>query len=323
VSGKTTTADHTLAGHSKSLGKRLSNDFVKNRGAYLMLIPVLAFFLIFHYRPMYGAIIAFKDFRPNLGILGSPWTSHYGFGHFVSFFNSVFFNRTLQNTLIISISTLVFSFPLPIILALSINEVKNRYFKKTVQTLSYMPHFISLVVVCSMVMLFTSETAFIAQIMNFFGFNVTSNLLNSADAFVPIYVVTALWRTTGWSAIIYLAALSTINTELYEAARVDGAGRFKQTLHVTLPGISTTIILLLILAIGNIMNIGWEKIVLLYNEFNAPSSDVIASFVFRRGLVHGDFSFATAVGLFNSAINFVLVLIANGICRKATGSGLW
>ena len=305
------------------LVKRLKTDFARNKGAYLMLLPVLAFFIIFHYRPMYGAIIAFKDFRPHLGILGSPWTHYYGFGHFVSFFNSFFFQRTLTNTLIISITTLVFSFPLPIILALSINEVKNIYFKKTVQTISYMPHFISLVVVCSMVMLFTSETAFIAQIMGFFGFEVTSNLLNSPDAFVPIYVVTALWRTTGWSCIIYLAALSSIDMELYEAARVDGASRLQQTLNVTIPGLAPTIILLLILAIGNIMNIGWEKIILLYNEFNAPSSDVIASFVFRRGLVHGDFSFATAVGLFNSVINFTLVVIANNICRRVTGSGLW
>jgi len=303
--------------------KILKSDLQRNKGAYLMLIPVLAFFLVFHYRPMYGAIIAFKDFRPNLGILGSPWTANFGMQHFINFFNSFFFERTLRNTIMISVTTLVFSFPLPILLALSINELKGKYFRKFVQTISYMPNFISLVVVASMVVLFTSEEAFIASIMRFFGFEVTRNLLNQASAFIPIYVITNVWRFTGWSSIIYLAALSAIDMELYEAARIDGANRLKQTIHVTLPGLLPTITILLILAIGSIMSIGWEKIILLYNEFNAPASDVIASFVFRRGLVHGDFSFATAVGLFNSVINFTLVVVANAICRKVTGSSLW
>jgi putative aldouronate transport system permease protein len=224
---------------------------------------------------------------------------------------------------VISFTNLIFGFPLPILLALSINEVKNRQFKKVVQTISYMPYFISLVVVCSMITLFTSEKAFIAEIMNWFGFQITGNLLNYENAFVPIYVISGIWQTTGWSCIIYLAALAAVDTELYEAARIDGANRWKQTLHVTLPGIAPTVVLLLILAIGNIMNVGYEKVILLYNDMNRNLADVISSYVYRRGLENADWSFGTAVGLFNSTINFGLVVIANKFSHRITGAGLW
>lgn len=306
-----------------SLSFRLKKDLNKNLGAYLMTIAVLLFYILFMYKPMAGAIIAFKDYSPREGILGSPWAEEFGLHHFIDFFTSAYFPRTMRNTIVISLSSLIFSFPLPIILALSINEVKNKAFKKTVQTISYMPYFISLVVVCSMITLFTSEKAFIAQILGWFGFEINGNLLNYENAFVPIYVISGIWQNTGWNCIIYLAALSSIDTELYEAARIDGANRWQQTIHVTIPGISGTVILLFILAVGNIMNVGYEKVILLYNDLNRNTADVISSYVYRRGLEQADWSFGTAVGLFNSTINYILVVIANKISRWATGSSLW
>ncbi|MBO4297604.1 MAG: sugar ABC transporter permease, partial [Clostridia bacterium] len=238
--------------------------------------------------------------------------------------NSYYFVRVVRNTLVISVSSLIFAFPLPIIFALSINEVKNNAFKKTVQTISYMPHFISMVVVCSMVRLFTSGDSFIVQIMTFFGYNNTgANLLNNKNMFVPIYIISGIWQNLGWDCIIYLAALTAIDPELYEAARVDGAGRFRQTIHITLPGIVGTIIMLLILRIGSLMGVGHEKIILLYNEMVYETADVISSYVYRRGLVQGDWSFGAAVGLFNSVINFALVITANTLSNKMSGVGLW
>lgn len=298
----------------------LRKDLRANGGAYLIAIPVIVYFILFAYKPLFGAIIAFKDFNRRRGIWGSPWV---GFEHFADFFSSVYFGRTMRNTLTISIANLVFGFPLPIILALLINEIRNKKYKRVVQTISYMPYFISTVVVCSMIILFTDEKAFVADMVGWFGMDVSGNLLNYEKAFLPIYTVSTIWQTTGWNSIIYLAALSSIDMELYEAARIDGANRWKQTLHVTIPGISTTIILLLILAVGNMMNVGYEKVILLYNDLNRNSADVISSYVYRRGIEQADFSFGTAVGLFNSAINFAFVVAANRISHKITGAGLW
>jgi putative aldouronate transport system permease protein len=316
------TDEKTLMGRKK-IGYRFKKDFLQNGGAYIMAIPVVAFYLLFAYKPMFGAIIAFKNFSPNRGIFSSPWALQYGFKHFIDFFNSFYFTRLVRNTIAISISGIIFGFPIPIALALLINEVKNQPFKRAVQTISYMPHFISLVVICSMVSLFTSERAFIVQIMRFFGYRGTQNLLNLKEAFIPIYVISGIWQQSGWNCIIYLAALSAIDMELYEAARIDGAGRWKQTLHVTIPGLLPTIILLLILAVGGIMSVGYEKIILLYNNFVMDRADVISSYVYRRGLINGSWSFSTAVGLFNSVINFILVVASNRISRKFTGKGLW
>lgn len=298
----------------------LRKDLRANGGAYLIAIPVIVYFILFAYKPLFGAIIAFKDFNRRRGIWGSPWV---GFEHFADFFSSVYFGRTMRNTLTISIANLIFGFPLPIILALLINEIRNKKYKRVVQTISYMPYFISTVVVCSMIILFTDEKAFVADMVGWFGMDVSGNLLNYEKAFLPIYTVSTIWQTTGWNSIIYLAALSSIDMELYEAARIDGANRWKQTLHVTIPGISTTIILLLILAVGNMMNVGYEKVILLYNDLNRNSADVISSYVYRRGIEQADFSFGTAVGLFNSAINFAFVVAANRISHKITGAGLW
>ena len=305
----------------RTFRQRLRKDMSENGGAYLLGLAVLAYYILFHYKPMGGLIIAFKDYVPRRGIWGSKWV---GLKYFKEFFNSYYFVRVVRNTLVISISSLVFAFPLPILFALSINEVRNKVFKKTVQTISYMPHFISMVVVCSMVRLFTSGDSFIVQIMTLFGYNNTgANLLNNKNMFVPIYVISGIWQNLGWDCIIYLAALTSIDPELYEAARVDGAGRLRQTIHITLPGIVGTIIMLLILRIGSIMSVGHEKIILLYNEMVYETADVISSYVYRRGLIQGDWSFGAAVGLFNSVINFALVIAANTLSNRVSGYGLW
>ena len=315
--------DKASQGKQLSLGVRIVKDFKQFAGAYVMVLPVLAFFIFFSYKPMLGALIAFKDFSPRLGIFRSDWADTYGFEHFLNFFKSFYFWRLLRNTMTISFSGLIFGFPVPIIFALLINEVKNTKFKKSVQTISYMPHFISLVVVCSMIRLFVAEDGFIIYIMQLFGYQGSQNLLNIQETFVPIYIISDVWQNTGWNSIIYLAALSAIDLELYEAARIDGANRWRQTIHITLPGISGTIILLLILRIGQVMSVGHEKIILLYNDFIMERADVISSYVYRRGLVNGDWSFSTAVGLFNSVINFTLVIVANRLSNKVTGMGLW
>ena len=273
---------------------------------------------------MYGILVAFKDYVPMKGIWGSPWTSHHGFGHFISFFQSFYFGRVLKNTLIISLSTLAVTFPAPIILALLLNEVRNKKFKKCIQTLSYMPHFISLVVICSMIRLFVADNGIVTGLLKSLGIvDGTYSLLSVENYFVPIYVISGLWQTVGWSAIIYISALSGIDQGLYEAARIDGANKWKQMVHVTLPGLMPTIVMLFILRIGQVMSIGHEKIILLYNEEIYSTADVISSFVYRKGLLEYNWGFSTAVGLFNSVINFVLVISANKISRKTIDMGLW
>lgn len=310
----------TVKVKKKPLGLRLKKDLSNFGGAYLMGIPVLIFYILFHYKPLFGALIAFKDYKPRRGIWGSPWV---GFKHFQSFFDSFYFERLIGNTLTISLAGLLFAFPIAIIFALLINEIQNNKFKRSVQTISYMPHFISTVVICSMIRLFVDSNGFIVAGLEAIGIQVGQSLLNLPNAFVPIYVLSDIWQQTGWNCIIYLAALGGIDPELYEAARIDGANRWKQTLHVTLPGILETVVLLLILRVGSLMGVGHEKIILLYNDYTMETADVISSYVYRRGLINGDYSFSAAVGLFNSAINFALVVIANKISNKVTGSGIF
>ncbi|WP_143321753.1 ABC transporter permease subunit [Clostridium sp. HBUAS56010] len=303
---------------------RLKKDLVKNRSAYVLFLPVLAFYLIFCYKPMYGLIIAFKDFTPYKGILDSPWAADFGFKHFISFFSSVYFGRLIKNTLVISITNLLVTFPAPIILALLLNEVRCRKYKSMLQTLTYLPHFISMVVICSMVRLFVDHNGFITQMLSSLGL-VDGNLsmLSNKNYFVPIYVLSGLWQTIGWSAIIYISALAGVDQELYEAARIDGANRWKQTIHVTLPAIMMTIIMMFIMRIGTVMSVGYEKIILLYNPGIYETADVISSYVYRKGLQEADWSYAAAVGFFNSVINLFLVVTANKITKKVTDMGLW
>lgn len=303
----------------KNFFGRAGKDMKKYWKAYLIVIPVVLYYILFHYKPMYGLLIAFKDYRPAVGVLESPWA---GLSHFKDFFGSYYFGRILKNTLVISMTTLCFGFPAPIILALLINEIKNDKFKRLTQTISYLPHFISLVVTCSLIKTFVAPDGIITQFLGMFGFEAQS-LLSIPELFVPIYVISNIWSGCGWGAIIYLAALSGIDQELYDAAKIDGAGRWKQTLHVTLPGISGTIIIMFLLRMGNIMGVGHEKIMLLYNPGIYETADVISTYVYRSGLEDYQWSYSAAVGLFNSVINFIVVMVFNRISKKISEVSLW
>ena len=298
---------------------RLIKDFKYNRLLYLMVAPMVIYLLIFNYYPMYGAVIAFKTYIPTKGILGSPWV---GIKYFKDFFSSFYFWRLLKNTFLISFWSLIFGFSAPIILALMLNEIRNKTFKRVNQTISYLPYFVSMVVICGLVRDFTSEDGAIGLFAKWLGAP-TGNLLSKPSYFYAIYVGSGIWQTIGWGSIIYLAAISNIDMQLYDAAYMDGAGRFRQILHVTIPSIMPTITILLILNVGNIMNVGFEKIILLYNPGIYSTADVISSFTYRKGLLENNYSYATAVGLFNSAINFILLITANSISRRVSETSLW
>lgn len=299
--------------------RTVAEDYSRNKYIILMAIPVVLWYAIFQYAPMYGLVIAFKDFSPARGIMDSPWV---GIKHFASFFNSIFAWRVIRNTLIINIYQLIFSFPAPIILALLLNEIKKERFKRTVQTVTYLPHFISVIVICGIIVDFTSMNGLINNIIELLGGERILFLLKS-EYFRLIYVSTGIWQNIGWGSIIYLAALSSIDSEQYEAAKIDGANRWKQFVHVTLPGIAPTIVILLILNVGRMMSEGADKIILLYNENTYETADIISSFVYRRGLIDANFSFSAAVGLFNSIINFLLLATTNRISRSINETSLW
>lgn len=303
----------------QSLKNKIIQDVSKNKNIYIMAIPVVAFYLIFHYVPMYGAIIAFKDYSPSLGILRSPWA---GMHHFMSFFTDHYFIRIMKNTIIISTLDIILGFPAPILLALLLNELRSTKLKRTIQTVTYMPHFISLVVVAGMIKNFTSSDGIVNDFIVLFG-GTRGALLQRAEMFRPIYIISGIWQEIGWGTIIYLAALSGIDTQLYEAATMDGAGRFGKAVYVTLPGISATILILLILRIGQMFNVGYEKIILLYNPSIYKTADVISTYVYRRGLQQFDWSYSTAVGMFNSIINFGLLLASNKISGRLSEYSLW
>lgn len=300
--------------------RELGKDLRRYSDAYILVIPVVLYYLLFDYKTMYGVIIAFKDFRPGLGIFGSEWV---GLRNFMDFFQSYYFVRLLKNTLTISLSSIILGFPAPIIFALLLNEIKNMKFKRCIQTISYLPHFISTVVICSMITMFVSEKGIITQFLSLFGVAADASLLTRPEYFVPIYVISGIWQGLGWGAIIYLAAISGIDQELYEAAQIDGAGKWKQMIHVTLPGISNTIIIMLLMRMGRVMSVGFEKIILLYNEGIYETADVISTFVYRKGLLSYQWSYSAAVGLFNSVINFIIVIAFNKISKKYSEVSLW
>ncbi|CAM3345487.1 MULTISPECIES: sugar ABC transporter permease [Paenibacillus] len=303
----------------QSFRSRFVRDFMMNKYLYIMMIPVIGYYLIFHYGPMYGAIIAFKDYSPMKGILGSDWV---GLKHFEEFFNSYYFLRVLKNTLLISLYTLVFEFPAPIILALLINEVRKRTFKRVVQTITYMPYFISLVVICGIITDFTNADGLINRLIMMLGYDGQA-MLQKPELFRPIYVLSEIWQRIGWESIIYIAALMSIDLEQYEAAKIDGASRLKQMFHITLPGLLPIITIMFILRMGNMLNVGFEKIILLYNPVTYETADVISSFVYRKGLLEFGWSYSSAVGLFNSVINLVLLISANYISRRVSQNSLW
>ena len=292
---------------------------MRNRSLYLMIIPVLIFFILFHYKPMYGAIIAFKDYTPALGIAESPWV---GWDNFTRFFSSVYFGRLIRNTILLSFYSLLFGFPAPIILALLLNEVKNKKFKGLTQTVTYLPHFISMIVVTGMLVDFSMTSGLFNDIIELFG-GERSPLLQNPDLYRTIYVASGIWQEIGWGSIIYLSALSGVDSQLYEAAQIDGAGKWKQLIHVTLPGIAPTIIIMFNLKMGTLMNMGYEKTILLYNPATYETADIISSYIYRIGLLEQDWSYSTAIGLFNSVINLGLLLITNKIARKCGETSLW
>lgn len=293
---------------------------IRDKYLLLMIAPVAVYYIIFHYIPMYGIIIAFKDFAVSKGVLGSEWV---GLKWFQEFFNSFFFFRILKNTLLISLYGLLFGFWVPILFALMINELKDGFFKRFAQTVSYLPHFISVVVVVGMMVMFLSPTNGIINLaLNQFGIESIS-FFNDTNWFRTLYIGSDIWQSFGWNSIIYLAAMSGINTQLYEAARCDGATRWQQMLYVTIPGIRATIVILLILSVGNMMNVGFEKILLMYNPSTYEVSDVISTYVYRRGILAGDYSYGAAVGLFNSTVNFILLISVNYISRRVNETSLW
>lgn len=296
----------------------IKKDMRKNYSVYLLILPVLLYFILFNYAPMYGAIIAFKRYSPVKGILGSEWV---GLQYFKQFLTSPYFAGVMKNTIVISLYSVIFAFPAPIILALMLNEVRKSWFKRGIQTLSYLPHFISMVVICGLIRNFVASDGLIMQVAQMFGAE-PKNLLMHKEYFRSIYIISDIWQGIGWNSIIYLAALAGVDHELYDAAIVDGAGRWKQTLCVTIPGIMPTIIVMFILRLGGILGVNGEKVILLYNDLIMDTADVIGSFTYRKGLLEQNYSYSAAVGLFMSVINFIFITIANKASKKA-GYNLW
>lgn len=304
---------------SKSIKIHLQ-EIWKQRYLYILLIPAFAFLILFSYVPMSGAVIAFKDYNPLLGIWGSPWA---GLKYFEKLFSGIYFERLMVNTLSISIFQILWGFPAPIVFALFLNEIQSNKFKRTIQTITYLPHFMSWVVIGGfMITLFSSTEGIIVPILNLFGVEITNPILTNANVFRGILVGSNIWKSIGWGSIVYLASMTSIDAELYEVADLDGAGRFRKMFHITLPCIMPTIMAMLILRLGSIMQSNFEQIYILYSASVYEVADVFATYIFREGLGNGNFSFTTAVGLFQSVVGFILVVASNYLSRKA-GRGLW
>lgn len=287
---------------------------------YLMLLPPVIYYILMKYMPMYGTLIAFKKFSARKGIWGSPWI---GLTNFEKILTDPYFYVLVRNTLLINLYSLVFAFPASIIFALLLNEMKHRSYRKVVQTVSYLPHFISTVVVCGLVTNFLRTNGGIVNDLIALLGGERISFMTRAEYFRGIYVISEIWQHLGWDAIIYIAALTAIDPQLYEAARIEGANRLQQTVHVTLPCIAPTITIMLILRVGNLMNLGYEKILLLYSGATYETADVISTYVYRRGLLTADFSYGTAIGLFQTVISLILVLSTNWLGKKISDTSLW
>ena len=304
---------------SSSLQRKLRR-IARNWELYLFLIPTIAYFLIFRYYPMYGIQIAFRNFKSTKGILGSQWV---GLRNFERFFSATDFWQLLNNTLSVSIGTLLCSFPVPILLALFLNQLPSKRYKKIVQTVIYAPHFISTVVLVGIISLFFSPSSGIVNfIIQWLG-GTPIHFMGQASWFRPLYIGSDIWQNAGWGSILYLAALASISPELHEAAVVDGANKFQRILHVDLPGILPTIVVMFILNSGKVMSVGFEKAYLMQTSLNLSASEIIATYVYKRGLLQAQFSFSTAVGLFESLTNLILILTMNFISKKVTDSSLF
>jgi putative aldouronate transport system permease protein len=304
----------------KSPVQRLAVSLRRNWDLYLLFLPVIAYYVIFHYVPMYGIQIAFKNFNAALGIWGSKWA---GLEHFQRFFSGYFIGRLIFNTITLSLYGLAVGFFMPIVLALMLNEARNIVFRRTVQTVTYAPYFLSTVVMVGMLIAILSpNNGLINNIIRLFG-GTPVNFMTEPDWFKSLYVFSGVWQNTGYESIIFLAALAGINPELHEAAQIDGASRLRRIWHINLPGILPTIVIMFILACGRIMSVGFEKVFLMQNAANQPSSDVISTYVYRVGVLGAQYSFSTAVGMFNSIVNFIMLAIANQVSKRATETSFW
>lgn len=297
----------------------IKRNTARNWPLLIMVLPALAFYILFHYVPMGGLLMAFEDFKPKLGLFGSPLV---GLENFTDFFSSVFAWRTIRNTLILSLLQIGIEFPITIIFALLLNELRSKRYKRLVQTVSYMPYFVSMVVMAGIIVDFCSTTGPLTQLVSLFTGS-SENLLSNMNNWRPIYVLSDLWKDLGFNAIIYVAALSGIDQTLYEAAEIDGANRFQRILRVTIPGIIDTIMIMLILRIGQMLSVGYEKTILLYNPQVYETADILSSFIYRKGIQEMNYGYSTAVSLFNSVINFTLLIVANAFSRKYTETGLF
>ena len=304
----------------ETLGLKIKSTLYRDRYLWLIVLPGLVFYIIFMYGPLYGLVICFENYSPFRGTLGGPWV---GFKWFIQFFEGPYFGRLLKNTILLNIYSLLWGFPAPIIFALLLNEIKNQKFKRITQTISYLPHFISTVVIVGIVSSFVSpDTGLVNIVLK----NLTGNSINFMSEpgwFRSLYIGSGVWQDLGWSCIIYLAALAGIDPQLYEAAGMDGANKFQQIWHITLPGLLPTIIILLILSMGSMFSVGYEKIILMYGSNTYETADVINTYVFRRGIAGSEYSFGTAVGLFQSVMSFALILIVNKVSRSVSDISLW
>ena len=292
----------------------------QNGGLYLLMLPAMVIFFCFTYLPMYGVIIAFKDFKPAMGIWGSSWA---GLKYFERYFNSYMFSNTIINTLVISLYTITVTFPLPILLALMCNQMYAKRFKKFFQVSTYLPHFISTVVMCGMIIMFLSPSSgMIPKICAMAGIQ-TGDLMGNASAFSSIYVWTEVWQHVGWDSIMYIAALSAVDPQLYEAAEVDGANKWQKIGAIDIPMLVPTMITLFILRCGSLLGVGFEKVYLLQNDLNISTSEIISTYLYKMGLKSNQYSYSAAIGLFNNVVNFIILILVNGLSRRLSDTSLF
>ena len=304
----------------RSAGRSLWLRIRRNGGLYLLMIPAMIIFICFTYLPMYGIVIAFKNFKPARGILGSEWA---GLRYFKQYFSSYMFSNTIRNTLVISIYTILVTFPLPILIALMCNQMYAKRFKKFFQVSTYLPHFISTVVMCGMIVLFLSPSSgVIPKLLGYIGVQ-TGDLMGKASAFSSIYVWTEAWQHVGWDSIMYIAALSAVDPQLYEAAVVDGANKWQKMRSIDIPLLMPTAVVLFILRAGSVMSVGFEKVYLLQNDLNISASEIISTYVYKMGLKSNQYSYSAAIGLFNNVVNFILLLSVNFIAGKMGDTSLF
>lgn len=304
----------------KHLPKSKSQAVLRHKWLYIMMLLPLASLIIWNYIPMYGVIIAFKDYSPAFGIWNSPWI---GFAHFERFFNAFYFKDVIINTLRISLYSLLVGVPLPIILALMFNELRNKKFKSIVQTISYIPNFISVVIIVGMVMFFTSPVdGVLNSIIQYFG-GTPIDFIGNPDVFPHVFVWSGIWQSVGWGTLIYTAAMSGIPQDQYEAAAIEGASRLKCIWYITIPAIMPTIVICTILATGSVMSVGFEKVLLMQNDANLATSEVLSTYMYKAGILNAEYSFSSAVGLFNNLINFIVLYLVNKFAQKFSETSLW